>query len=349
MSSNTMRTATENTNMTASGNAEPRNIISSAAEEHMPDATGLNQTATVEASGRRANRMYRRAKLTVFGSLKAESLKLWSLNSTKVLLGIAIALMLSMSALSAWSVTFMASVDLNTGKTLANPKPIAAADLWSVLASSGSTAALVIGIFGVMAITSEYTTSAVQSSLTVNPRRGMFYATKSVTTALFALVAGIVGILLSAGVLWLFTRGHDVTALTGDQSRIIPVTLFGFPLAIVLVSLMAQGLGGMTRSTVGGVCTLVVLFMVLSSVLSIASMAVSQVEWLGTLSYLTPDTAMNHFLGAGIASSSQSTLASAVKPNYWIPEWWQSGLILLAWAVVAWVGGLLVTKKADIK
>lgn len=347
MSSNTMRTATENANMTGS-------MSGAAAEKHMPDATGPGQTANAEASGRpassrRASSMYRRAKLTVFGSLKAELLKLWSLNSTKVLLGIAVALMLAMSALSAWSVTFMASTDLNTGKTLDNPKPISAADMWAVLASSGSTAALVIGIFGVMAITSEYTTSAVQSSLTVNPRRGMFYATKSVATALFALVAGIVGILLAAGVLWLFTRGHDITALTSDQSRIIPVTLIGFPLTIVLVSLMAQGLGGMTRSTVGGVCALIVLFMVLSSVLSITSMAINQVEWLGTLSYLTPDTAMNHFLGAGIESSSQSTLAAAVKPNYWIPDWWQSGLILLAWAAAAWAGGLIVTKKADIK
>lgn len=75
----------------------------------------------------------------------------------------------------------------------------------------------------------------------------------------------------------------------------------------------------------------------------------NQAEWLGTLSYLTPDTAMNHFLGAGIESSSQSTLAAAVKPNYWIPDWWQSGLILLAWAAAAWAGGLIVTKKADIK
>ena len=347
MSSNTMRTATENANMTGS-------MSGTAAEKHMPDATGPSQPANAEASGRpassrRASSMYRLAKLTVFGSLKAELLKLWSLNSTKVLLGIAVALMLAMSALSAWSVTFMASTDLNTGKTLDNPKPISAADMWAVLASSGSTAALVIGIFGVMAITSEYPTSAVQSSLTVNPRRGMFYATKSVATALFALVAGIVGILLAAGVLWLFTRGHDITALTSDQSRIIPVTLIGFPLTIVLVSLMAQGLGGMTRSTVGGVCALIVLFMVLSSVLSITSMAINQVEWLGTLSYLTPDTAMNHFLGAGTESSSQSTLAAAVKPNYWIPDWWQSGLILLAWAAAAWAGGLIVTKKADIK
>lgn len=110
MSSNTMRTATENANMTGS-------MSGAAAEKHMPDATGPSQPANAEASGRpassrHASSMYRRAKLTVFGSLKAELLKLWSLNSTKVLLGIAVALMLAMSALSAWSVTFMASTDL---------------------------------------------------------------------------------------------------------------------------------------------------------------------------------------------------------------------------------------------
>ena len=99
MSSNTMRTATENANMTGS-------MSGAAAEKHMPDATGPSQPANAEASGRpassrRASSMYRRAKLTVFGSLKAELLKLWSLNSTKVLLGIAVALHAGVHALVA--------------------------------------------------------------------------------------------------------------------------------------------------------------------------------------------------------------------------------------------------------
>lgn len=78
-------------------------------------------------------------------------------------------------------------------------------------------------------------------------------------------------------------------------------------------------------------------------------MAVGKVEWLGTLAYLTPDGAMNSFLGAGVSSSAQSILAEAVKPDYWIPEWWQSGLILIAGAAAAWIGGLIVTRKTDIK
>ncbi|WP_240542280.1 permease of ABC transporter system [Bifidobacterium felsineum] len=304
-------------------------------------------TAERRPASRRANRWSRRIRLSFLGSLKAELLKLKSLKSTWILLGLAAALMVGMAALSAWATTFMATIDITTGKTLDQPKPLAAVDLWAVLASSGSTAALVIGIFGVMAITSEYTTSAIQSSLTANPRRGMFYISKSIAVALYALASGVVGILLASGVLWLFVQGHDVTALSDDQWRIIPITVIGFPVIIMLIALMAVGLGGLTRSTVGGVSAVVVLLMVLSSILAIVSMAVSQVSWLGTLTYLTPDMAMNNFLGASINSEAVSSVTS--QQNYWIPEWWQSGLILLAWVAAAWIGGLVVTAKADIK
>ncbi|MBT1171461.1 ABC transporter permease subunit [Bifidobacterium sp. SO4] len=303
--------------------------------------------ASSRETGRRANRWSRRIRLSFLGVLKAELLKLKSLNSTWILLGLASALMVGMAALSAWTITFMATIDITTGKTLDHPKPLAAADLWAVLASSGSTAALVIGIFGVMAITSEYTTSAIQSSLTANPRRGMFYVGKSLAVALYALASGIVGILLASGMLLLFARGYDVTPLEGDQWRIIPITVAGFPLIIMLIALMAVGLGALTRSTVGGVSTVVVLLMVLSSILAIVSMAVSQVSWLGTLAYLTPDMAMNNFLGGSIRSDAVSSVS--VLQDYWIPEWWQSGLILLAWVAVAWIGGLVVTQRADVK
>lgn len=47
MRSNTMRTATENANMTGS-------MSGAAAEKHMPDATGPSQPANAEASGRPA-------------------------------------------------------------------------------------------------------------------------------------------------------------------------------------------------------------------------------------------------------------------------------------------------------
>lgn len=301
----------------------------------------------------------RRARLTFAGALAGEIIKLWSLNSTRILLAVTVALSAGMAALSAWSTTFIASINPLTGATLDDPQPIAAANVWSLLGASSSTAGLVIGIFGVMAMTSEYTTSSIQSSLAANPRRGTFYAAKSVAVAVLALVGGVIGMLVAGAVIVAMTSGHDVTPLSGDQWRIIPVIVAGCPGALMLTSLMALGLGGLTRSTVGGVCSVVGLLMVLSTVVSLTSLIASKIKWLGTLAYLTPDSAMNNFLSAGILSGSTTTVtvdaqgASAQtatnNPGYWIPEWWQSGLIFLAWVVLFWIAGLIVTKRADIK
>lgn len=308
-------------------------------------ATASIQTGS--ATGRRANRWNRRIRLTFMGVLRAELLKLKSLTSTWILMGLSVLLIVGMAALGTWSTMFMASVDLNTGQQLDSPRPVSAADVWSVLASSGTTAALVFGIFGVMAITSEYTTSAVQASLVANPRRGMFYIGKSLAVALFSVAASLVGIAAAGLVVWVMSRGHEITALDDDQIRIIPVTLVGFPVVIMLVALLAVGLGGLTRSTVGGVCAVIVLFMVLSSVLSLTSVLMNQFEWLGTLSYLAPDAAMNRFLSGGIESSSVPVALE--KPSYWIPSWWQSGLLLFAWSAVLWGIGLVIVKRIDVK
>ena len=307
-----------------------------------------SNASNVYATGRRAQRTGRYIHLTFGGCLKAELLKLWSLKSTKILLLLNIAFMLGMAALSAWSFKLMASMDLTTGQKLAQARPVAEADMWMSISSAATITALVIGIFGVMAITSEYTTSAVQSSLVANPRRGLFYVSKSVAVALFSFVSGLIGVAAAYGVVRLMFAGFDVTALSGDEWRIMPVTLVGMPVVIAVVALLAQGLGGMTRSTVGGVVSMVVLFMVLTTALSLVSMATSKISWLkwvGSLSGLTPNSAMTTFLSAGCQSSAGETTTQA----YWMPNWWQAGLTLLAWSVVVWLVGLIVTRRADVK
>ena len=241
----------------------------------------------------------------------------------------------------------MAFTDLTTGQKLAQPHPVAEVDMWMSISSAATITVLVIGIFGVMAITSEYTTSAVQSSLVANPRRGLFYASKSAAVALFSFVSGLIGVVAAYGVVRLMFAGIDITALSGDEWRIMPVTLVGMPVVIAVVALLAQGLGGMTRSTVGGIVSVVVLFMVLTTALSLISMATSKISWLkwvGSLSGLTPNSAMTTFLSAGCQSSAGETVQS-----YWMPNWWQAGLVLLAWSVVSWIVGLAVTRRADVK
>lgn len=303
--------------------------------------------SNVYARGRRAERTSRRIHLTFGGCLKAELLKLWSLNSTKILLLLNVGFMLGMAALSAWSCTSMASIDLTNGQKLDQPRPVAEIDMWMSISAAATITALVIGIFGVMAITSEYTTSAVQSSLVANPRRGLFYVSKSAAVALFSFVGGLIGVAAAYGIVRLVSNGFEVTALSDDEWRIVPMMIVGVPVVMAVVALLAQGLGGITRSTVGGIVSVVVLFTVLSTALSLVSTATSKISWLkwmGSLSGLTPDNVMFTFLSLGCQTSLIST-----PDSYWTPNWWQAGLVLLAWSLVAWLLGLVVTRKADIK
>lgn len=299
--------------------------------------------------GRRAVRLGRRIRLRFRGAIAGEMLKLWSLGSTRWIAGVALALTVGIAALGAWSILFIAGIDQHTGQTLEQPQPVALADIWTTFGSSASTVALALAILGVMAITSEYSNAAIQSSLVANPRRDLLYLAKSIAVTVFSLAIGLVAVLLGWAVIALMTLGHDVTPLTGDQTRVLPVMLLGFPVVMALAALLALGLGGMTRSTVGGVSAAVVLLMVLPSVVSIVSIAASQVEWLGTVSHCLPDAAMNSFLSAGVDSLSSAALAAVGGPGYWAPEWWQSGLILLAWTTASWIGGLAVTKRSDIR
>lgn len=311
---------------------------------HAPNQSIHASNRSAYASDRRS---FRRIRLNFAGALRSEAIKLWSLNSTKATLAISVILMIAMAALSAWSVTFMASINPATGKPLDEPQTIAAADVWSVLASSGTTAGLAIGILGVMAITTEFTTSAVQSSLTANPRRGMFFAAKSLIVAVTALLAGIIGILAAWGVITAMTAGLDIAPLEDGQWRIIPVVFIGFPVAMVLCAMLGLGLGGLTRSTVGGICALIGMLMILSSVLGITSMMASRITWLGTLTTLTPDSAMGAFLSAGVQGPAVAEASG--ETSYWVPEWWQSGLIFLAWVAIMWIAGLMVIRRADVK
>ena len=85
-----------------------------------------------------------------------------------------------------------------------------------------------LGIFGVMAITSEYTNLTVQSALVVNPRRGRYLAAKAVSVGMLSFVSSLVGIVLSLGVARLVFLGHEVTPLAADEWRIPLIGLLVF-------------------------------------------------------------------------------------------------------------------------
>ena len=307
-------------------------------------------------------------RLTFLNAVRAELCKALSLKSTYVLLVINAVLLPIGSALLAWAMAFVMSLDPQTGEILDTQQPVAESFMWSAVSSFVPTCLLVTGIFGVMAVTVEYSSSTIQSSLVANPRRVMFLNAKTLVVAALAFLSSLIGLLLAWGVAYALLSPGGLTSLT-DAERVLPyMSVFGGALLLTAMAVLAVGLGGVCRSTMGGVFALVGVLIIAPSVLSMASLVGDRFAWLQSVARCLPDQAASNFLTAGVdvAVSSSSTNVSvdveamdaaagatvATTPDasgLFEPTWWQSGLILLAWVVAAYVIGVMVVRRSDVK
>jgi ABC-2 type transport system permease protein len=117
-------------------------------------------------------------------------------------------------------------------------------------------ASLAIGVLGVLAVSGEYGTGTIRSSLSATPRRSTFFAAKAIVIGLVAL---LVGELLSFGC---FLLGQGIiagsaapTASLGQGAVLRAVLLSGAYLA--LLALFALGIGLIVRHTAGAIATYV--------------------------------------------------------------------------------------------
>lgn len=306
--------------------------------------------------------------LTFLNAVRAEFCKALSLKSTYVLLIINALLLPAGSALLAWAMSFVMSIDPQTGEFLDTPQPVAESFMWSSAAGFVPTCLLVTGIFGVMAVSVEYSSSTIQSSLVANPRRVMFLNAKTLVTAALAFLSSLAGLLLAWGVAYALLSPGGLTPLTDNERALPCVSILGGALLLTAMTVLAAGLGGVCRSTMGGVFALVGLLIIAPSALSMASLAGDRFAWLQSVARCLPDQAASNVLTAGVdvvvSSSStnvsidvgsadaiaETTVAATPETSgLFEPTWWQSGLILLAWVVVAYAIGAIVVRRSDVK
>lgn len=176
------------------------------------------------------------------GTLRSEFTKIRSVRSTYW------ALALLMVAGLTWSIAFCAGTAAHWSHMSAQSRSGLDATQNSVIGLV-LLGQLVIVVLGALAITSEYSTQAVRTSLTVMPRRAIWFTAKC---AVFAVVAGVItfaaafasfllGQRLLAGV-------HAGAGLT--QPGVLRAVLASATF-VVLCGLFSYGLGAMIRSTAG--------------------------------------------------------------------------------------------------
>jgi hypothetical protein len=172
-------------------------------------------------------------------ALRAEWTKLTSLRSTKW--------MLTLTALGSLLITLLTSLHargrVNHDFPGFDPTNHALSGLF--------LASLTIGVLGVLAVTGEYGSGTIRSSLAAVPRRGVFFGAKIVVVGALTLV---VGELVSFACFFLgqaVMSGAAPTANLGQPGVLQAVALSGAFLA--LLALLGLGLGTAIRHTAGGI------------------------------------------------------------------------------------------------
>lgn len=186
---------------------------------------------------------------------------------------------------------------------------------------------LVVAVLGVLAITGEYSTGMIRSSITAVPRRLPMLAAKAVVLFVCTFVVGAVSTVGSYFVAAPILAGHDITANFTDPDLFLP--LLGGALYLALVSIFALGIGAMLRSSAGGIAAALGILLLLPIVMSMIP-----AEWVSdVLPYLISNAGLAVFGLNGFTSESL--------------ELWQNLVIVLGWVAVSLAGAAVLLKRRD--
>jgi hypothetical protein len=202
-------------------------------------------TAITTEQARRGAGTTRRARAGFAGTLRSEFTKIRSVRSTYW------ALALMVGASLAVTITFCAyTADHWPQARSSGFDPTAYSVVWLAVAGQ-----LVIVVLGALTITSEYSTQAIRTSLTVMPRRGVLYAAKgTVFGAVTAAVAFPASFLAFFVGQWILASTHAGATLSQPNVLRAIILTASF---VVLSGLFAFGVGAVLRSTAGAISAVI--------------------------------------------------------------------------------------------
>jgi ABC-2 type transport system permease protein len=191
---------------------------------------------------------------TMADSVRAEWIKFRTLRSTYITLGVAVLLAVGVGALISW-----AGAD-HFGSSASDRNNW---DPTSQSLSGLALAQLAVAVLGVMAVSGEYSSGMIRTSLAAVPRRSRWLAAKA---AVFTAVILVLGEIISfaafligqpiissyAGVPYVNLGDHDVLR-----------AVIGGGLYLAVIGLVAVALGALIRNTAGGIAVIVALIFVL--------------------------------------------------------------------------------------
>jgi ABC-type transport system involved in multi-copper enzyme maturation permease subunit len=134
-------------------------------------------------------------------------------------------------------------------------------------------AQLAIGVLGVLIITGEYSTGAIRSTFASVPQRRMVLAAKATVFSAVTLVVGLVSCFAA------FFIGQAILSTQGIQASLgnpgVVRAIVGSAIYLVVLGLLALGVGTLIRHTAGAIAALFGVILVLPTLVSLLPSSIS--------------------------------------------------------------------------
>lgn len=192
-----------------------------------------------------------------------------------------------------WSIAIVAVITIGIATLLAQFPEGAGARPIMVVVAPIQFAMLLAGILGAIAVTGEYSTGMIRSTLTADPVRGQVLAAKATVLAAFLFVSSLAIFVVAAVVVSPILAAHD-TAIDWTDVRGSIVPLLVAALTMSVFALIGVSFGFLIRSGAGAIAATVALLFVMPIVVSMFGMAGPSWEWITDLgAYLPSNAAQN--------------------------------------------------------
>jgi len=274
------------------------------------------------------------------GTMRSEFTKIRSVRSTYWTLLALVLACVDIGALFSWGQT-QRLVRLQSGTSFRGKAPAGvianvAADIHSQAASISLFGLLfgqlIIIVLGALAITSEYSTGMIRTSLTAMPRRGTVFAAKGVVFSLVALVVGLVTSFLAFFTGQAILSSQHVSVTLGQPN--VLRTVIGGGLFLAVCGLLSFGIGAMLRHTAGAIASGIGLMFVLWILSQFLPGPPS--GWFG-------QEDIDKWIPFNAGSSIWESQANGLHP--FSP--WIGFAVFCIYAAVAIIGGLVVFLRRD--
>lgn len=189
-------------------------------------------------------------------ALRAEWVKLSTIRSTWFTAAITVALGVGLGAL----ISYLSGVHYKSGDLFER----FTWDPTEVSFRALGIAQLAVAVLGVMAVSSEYATGMIRTSLTAVPRRGRFLGAKLAVLGAFAL---LVGEITAFGA---FLIGQALIGANAPHTDLgapsVLRAVLGAGLYLACIALVGSGFGALVRNTAAGISGVVALMFVLPGI-----------------------------------------------------------------------------------